>query len=132
MSETLHLQVITPLKLVLDEEVAEVVGPGELGEFGILPGHVPFVTTLYPGELKYKQGSEQKVLIVHGGLAEINDDGVKILTDVAEYPSGIDTAAAKKELEAVEEQLKKHQGTIEELEELNWKYKLAQVRASAK
>lgn len=132
MSETLHLQVITPLKLVLDEEVTEVVGPGELGEFGILPGHVPFVTTLYPGELKYKQGSEQKVLIVHGGLAEINDDEVKILTDVAEDPSGIDTAAAKKELEAVEEELKKHQGTIEELKELNWKYKLAQVRASVK
>ena len=132
MSETLHLQVITPLKLVLDEEVAEVVGPGELGEFGILPGHVPFVTTLFPGELKYKQGSEEKVLIVHGGLAEINDDRVKILTDVAEDPNGIDTAAAKKELEAVEEELKKHEGTIEELEELNWKYKLAQVRASAK
>ena len=132
MADNIHLQVVTPLELVLDEEVSEVVGPGELGEFGILPGHVPFVTTLAPGELRYKQGSEQKILIVHGGLAEINDDKVKVLTDSAEDPSTIDKATAQKDLESIEEELKNHQGSLKKLKELNWKYKLAQVRASVK
>ena len=56
MADNLHLKVITPLALVIDEQVELVEGPGELGEFGILPGHVPFLTTLSPGFLKFKQG----------------------------------------------------------------------------
>lgn len=132
MSDTVHLQVITPLELVLSEDVDEVVAPGEIGEFGILPGHAPFVTTLFPGELKFKKGSEQKTLIIHGGLAEVNDDNVKVLTDLVEDPGAIDRVAAQKNLEAIEDELKQKQRSEEELQELNWKLKLAQVRASAK
>lgn len=132
MSDTVHLQVITPLKLVLSEDVDEVVAPGEIGEFGVLPGHTPFVTTLFPGELKFKKGSEQKVLIIHGGLAEVNEDNVKVLTDLAEEPGAIDRVAAQKDLESIEDELKQKQRSEEELQELNWKLKLAQVRASAK
>lgn len=77
----IHLQVITPLKLVVDDRVDEVVAPGEVGEFGVLPGHVPFITTLTTGELKYKKGAVEKKLIVEGGLAEVRDDKVTVLTD---------------------------------------------------
>ena len=45
MADTIKLQVITPTKLVVDEEVEEVVAPGELGEFGVLVGHIPLITT---------------------------------------------------------------------------------------
>lgn len=77
----IHLQVITPVKLVVDDTVDEVVAPGEVGEFGVLPGHVPFITTLATGELKYRKGAVEKKLIVEGGLAEVRDDKVTVLTD---------------------------------------------------
>jgi len=75
------LQVITPMKLVVDEKVDEVVAPGVVGEFGVLPGHVPFITVLAEGELRYKKGSHEKKLIVEGGIAEVRDDKVTVLTD---------------------------------------------------
>lgn len=77
----IHLQVITPIKLVVDDRVDEVVAPGEMGEFGVLPGHVPFITTLATGELKYRKGGVEKKLTVEGGLAEVRDDKVTVLTD---------------------------------------------------
>jgi F-type H+-transporting ATPase subunit epsilon len=73
--------VITPVNLVVDERVDEVVAPGEAGEFGVLPGHVPFITILAEGELKYKKGSLEKKMIVEGGIAEVRDDKVTVLTD---------------------------------------------------
>ena len=132
MSDSINLRVITPLELVVDEQVDEVVAPGDLGEFGILPGHVPFVSTLSPGLLKFKQGSSTKSLIIHGGLAEVSSDNVRILTDVAEDPGSVDQTAAKKELDHIEEQLKEHSDNLKMLKELNFKHKLAQVRVSVK
>lgn len=81
MADGIHLKVITPTKLVVDEQVDEVVAPGEVGEFGILPGHVPFITTLHSGELKYKIGNSETKLVVEGGIADVRDDTVNILTD---------------------------------------------------
>ena len=64
MAERLELKVITPSRVVISEEVDEVIAPGELGEFGVLPGHVPFITLLMPGELKYrKDGTERRFII---------------------------------------------------------------------
>lgn len=132
MPESINLRIITPLQLIVDEQVDEVVAPGELGEFGVLPGHVPFVSTLLPGHLKFKIGSETRSLIVHGGLAEVSDDNVRILTDVAEDPESVDKEAAKKDIEHIEEQLKEHSGNLRKLKELSYKLRLAQVRASTK
>lgn len=132
MADSLHLKVITPLELVIDEQVDEVVGPGELGEFGILPGHVPFVTTLNPGFLKFKNGSETRTLVVHGGLAEISDDNVRILTDSAENPSSIDTEAARKEIDDIKNLIENNEGNRKKLKELNFRLKLAEIRAAAK
>ena len=81
MADGIHLKVITPTKLVVDQQVDELVAPGEVGEFGILPGHVPFITTLHSGELKYKIGNSETKLIVEGGIADVRDDTVSILTD---------------------------------------------------
>jgi len=132
LADNLHLKVITPLALVVDDMVELVEGPGELGEFGILPGHVPFLTTLSPGFLKFKQGSETKSLVIPGGLAEVSDDNVRILTDSTEDPSAIDTSAAKEDIYKLDNQINENQGNEEKLKELNFQLKLAQVRASAK
>ncbi len=81
MADRIHLKVITPTELVVDEQVDEVVAPGEVGEFGVLPGHVPFLTTLHSGELKYKIGNSETKLVVEGGVADVRNDTVSILTD---------------------------------------------------
>ncbi len=67
----------------MDELVDEVVAPGVLGEFGVLPGHVPFITLLAEGEVRYRKGSSEQKLPVEGGLAEVRDNKVTILTDRA-------------------------------------------------
>jgi F-type H+-transporting ATPase subunit epsilon len=56
MADKITLRVVTPTQLVLDEEVDEVTAPGALGEFGVLPNHIAFLTLLEPGEMSYKQG----------------------------------------------------------------------------
>ncbi|MGB3365446.1 MAG: ATP synthase F1 subunit epsilon [Thermodesulfobacteriota bacterium] len=81
LADGIHLKVITPTELVVDEQVDEVVAPGQVGEFGILPGHVPFITTLHSGELKYKIGNSETKLVVEGGVADVRNDTVSILTD---------------------------------------------------
>ena len=81
MANEIHLKVVTPIKLVVDERVDEVVAPGEAGEFGVLPGHEPFVTTLQNGELKYREGGVERKLTLEGGLADVREDNVSILAD---------------------------------------------------
>lgn len=120
---------ITPTKLAVDEEVDEVVAPGELGEFGVLPGHVPFITLLVPGELRFIKGGIETKLIVWEGLAEVRDDKVKILTDNVEDPKKIDTGAARREAESILEEIRNFDGNPKELKELSRKLRLAQARA---
>jgi len=81
LADGIHLQVITPTALVVDEQVDEVVAPGEAGEFGVLPSHTPFITTLHTGELKYRKGGVETKLIIEGGVADVRDDKVNIITD---------------------------------------------------
>jgi len=81
LADGIHLKVITPTELVVDEQVNEVVAPGQVGEFGILPGHIPFITTLHTGDLKYKIGNSETKLFVEGGVADVRNDTVSILTD---------------------------------------------------
>jgi F-type H+-transporting ATPase subunit epsilon len=96
------LEIVTPQGLVFSEEVDEVTAPGSEGEFGVLPGHVPFVTTLKIGMLACKKGSESKYFFVNWGYAEIGAEKVMVLADSAERSEDIDldrAAAAKKRAE---------------------------------
>lgn len=113
----------------MSEEVDEVVAPGELGEFGVLPGHVPFISLLMPGELKFINGGVEMKMIIWGGVAEVRDDKVNILTDNVEDLATINTEAARREMEAIMDQLKDFSGSDKEFKELNRRLKLAQVRA---
>jgi F-type H+-transporting ATPase subunit epsilon len=129
LAEKIQLEVVTPSRLVVSDEVDEVVAPGELGEFGVLPGHVPFISLLMPGELKFIKGGVEQRMIIWGGVAEVRDDRVNILTDSVEDPATINTEAARREIEAIMDQLKDFSGSNKEFKELNRRFKLAQVRA---
>ncbi len=103
----LLLEIVTPQGLVFSEEVDEVTASGSEGEFGILPGHVPFVTTLKVGILSSKSGSTVKHFFVNWGYAEAGADKVLILADSAEISEEIDLDRAKAAMIRAEERLKK-------------------------
>ena len=105
MADKIRLRVVTPSRLVLDEEVDEVTAPGELGEFGVLPDHIAFLSTLVAGELSYKQGGARYVLVIDGGYAEVLDNVMTVLASAAEFASEIDVARAQRAKERVEKRM---------------------------
>lgn len=107
MAETILLEIVTPDRLVLSEEVDEVTAPGVEGEFGVLPGHTPFLTTLKVGELTYRKGKEIHHMAVSWGYAEITPKKVTILAEAAEIAAEIDIERAKAAMEKAEKELKK-------------------------
>lgn len=106
---TLQLQIVTPDRLVLDEEVEYVGAPGYEGEFGILPNHIPFLTALQVGNLYYKAGGKTFFVFVAGGFAEVSDNKVTILAEVAEMATEIDVERARKARERAEKRLAQQQ-----------------------
>lgn len=103
----LQLEIVTPYGLILSEDVDEVVCSGSEGEFGVLPGHVPFFTTLKIGMLAYKKGNTTKYVFVNWGYAEVGPDKVTILADSAEKSEEIDVERAKAAMKRAEERLRK-------------------------
>ncbi|MCY3973149.1 MAG: F0F1 ATP synthase subunit epsilon [Candidatus Dadabacteria bacterium] len=84
--QTLTLRVITPSGLALEERVSTVVLKGDLGEFGILAGHVPMVSTIVEGEMRYEGSGGSGSFIARGGITEVRDDTVTVLTKAVESP----------------------------------------------
>ena len=103
----LHLEIVTPTKITVSRDVDMVVAPGSLGEFGILEGHVPFLSGIVPGELRYTVDGKMEYLAVTSGFAEVSDDNVSILVDAAEAASDVDLERAKKAMERAAERLSK-------------------------
>ena len=106
MENKIKLEIVTPNGLILSEEVDEVVCTGSEGEFGVLPGHVPFFTTLKIGMLTYKKGNEARFVFVNWGYAEVGPDRVMVLADSAEKSEDIDVERAKSAMKRAEERLK--------------------------
>ncbi len=80
-TEKIILEVVTPERFVLREEVDEVVVPGSEGDFGVLPGHCEFLTTLRAGKLSYRAGEQVQTLDIQGGFAEVRANRVIVLAD---------------------------------------------------
>jgi F-type H+-transporting ATPase subunit epsilon len=107
METKLKLEIVTPNGLLLSEDIDEVTATGTEGEFGVLPGHIPFVTTLKIGMLTYKKGNDTRYVFVGSGFAEVMPDRVIILADSAEKSEDIDIERAKAAMKRAEERLKK-------------------------
>src|SRR5574341_1162592 len=90
------LDVITPERVLLREEVDEIAAPGILGEFGVLPGHTRFMTILGIGPLRYIKGHGASLMAVAGGFAEVGPDRVTVLAETAELPQEIDRERAER------------------------------------
>ncbi len=102
----LHLEIVTPEKKIFSDMVANVYLPGADGEMGILPQHSALVTALAPGELRYEKDGKVFPMAIGSGFAEVTQEKVCILTDMALGDEQIDEAAAETAIKRAEEQLK--------------------------
>ena len=98
-------ELATPNRLIVSEQVEEVVAPGVEGYFGVLPGHTPFLTSLQSGEVSYRVGRMEQYLAVSGGFAEVRSDRVIVLADNAERPEEIDRERAERARQRAERRL---------------------------
>jgi F-type H+-transporting ATPase subunit epsilon len=105
VADGLTLEIATPTRLVVSEQVDEVVVPGVEGYFGVLAGHAPFLTTLGIGELTYRKGRDEFHLAVAGGFCEVRNDKVIVLADTAERPQEIDRDRAERARQRAEQRL---------------------------
>lgn len=113
MADKILLEVVTPERKVLSEPVDIVVAPGTEGEFGVLPNHVPFLSTLKVGELRYRSGSASRHIAIMGGYAEVLPDRVTVLSPAAEEATEIDVVRAKAARERAERRIAEAKDRIE-------------------
>jgi F-type H+-transporting ATPase subunit epsilon len=101
----IDLQIVTPDRLIVSEQVDEVQIPGSEGYFGVLPGHTPLLASLAVGELWYRTGSEKTYLAIAFGFAEVLPDRVTILARLAERADEIDVERAEAARQRAEQRL---------------------------
>ena len=106
MDKNIKLEVVTPEKSIVSEEAQIVMAPGAEGEFGVLIGHTPFLTTLKTGTVHYTAADgKQKFVFVSGGFAEALPDKVTVLAESAERRRDIDADRAKAAVERAQSRL---------------------------
>lgn len=106
MADTFILEIVTPARRLFSKEVDEMTAPGAFGEFGVLAGHTPVITTLTAGVLTYKKGAELGRIAIGKGYAEITHTKTTILVENAEHDTEIDLSTAKDALVKAEEAMK--------------------------
>src|SRR5262245_9304304 len=110
----LRVAVVTPRGSIADQETDGVTAPGELGEFEVLPGHVPFLTTLHPGVLVLGEKAEKRVFAVSNGFLEVEADGqVQVLVEQAVPAAKVDTGAAQAVVDELGPKLKEWGGALD-------------------
>ena len=120
----MKLSLTTPRGALVDADVDEVTAPGEIGELGVLPGHVPLMTTLRPGVLSYKKGEHQGVVAIGEGFLQVapdartdanntSHDRVLVLVDEAVSAGDVDREAAARELAEAERELAAWKGELD-------------------
>jgi F-type H+-transporting ATPase subunit epsilon len=121
----LLLEVVTPDRLVLSAQAEVVVCPGVEGQFGVLPGHIPFLSALDIGEMYYKAGGKTEYLAVSGGFAEVTGEKVTIVAESAEVGREIDIERARRAQERAEKRL-----ATAKTENIDWARAEAAMRRS--
>ena len=102
---TLRLEIVTPDKTVVSSDVEMVICPGVEGEFGVLPQHVPLLSALSVGDLRYRIDGKDAHVFISGGFADVNNNVVNVLAESAEIADDIDTARAQAARERAEKRL---------------------------
>ncbi len=106
MAENIKLEIVTPEKSVVSEDAQIVVAPGSQGEFGVLSGHTPFLSTLNVGSLRYTDANgEERFVFINGGFAEALPDKFTVLAESAERRRDIDVDRAKAAMDRAQKRI---------------------------
>lgn len=120
MAESFLLEIATPERLLVNEQVTEAQIPAATGYIGVLPGHAPLLAELGIGELSYQlAGGQRHHLGVHGGYIEVTGKNVRIMAENAEHPDDIDMARAESALKRAEERVHRPQAGVDIARALN-------------
>ncbi|MBO4368695.1 MAG: F0F1 ATP synthase subunit epsilon [Desulfovibrio sp.] len=111
---TLQLEVVTPDKTVVSDQVEMAICPGVAGEFGVLPNHVSILSALKIGDLRYRVNGKDEHVFISGGFADMNNNVLSILAESAEMAKDIDEARAKAAKERAEKRLAQKSDTVDE------------------
>ena len=106
MEKRFLLEIVTPHGLAVSSKVEEAYIPGSQGDFGVLPGHAPFLTSLRIGELHYRQDNKVHYVSINHGFAEVTPEKTTLLTDTAELAGEINVERAQAARTRAEEKLK--------------------------
>ena len=123
----LLLEIVTPDRRALSTEVDEVRAPGLQGGFGVRTGHTPFLSALRPGELVYVAGGAEHHLAIGTGFAQVSDNRVLVLTELAERPEQIDVARAQSDAASATQELT----TATNLDDATYELRRAEVERAA-
>jgi len=114
MPITTHLDIVSAEKAIFSGIVEMVVATGAQGEIGIIPGHAPLLTSLKPGEIRFKQpGGQDEIYYVSGGMLEVQPYVVTVLADIAERADHLDEAAALQAKARAEEAIANRQDEVD-------------------
>ncbi len=108
-----HLRIISMERVVYENDVDMVVAPGIEGELGILPGHMPLMTLLQPGELRIRKGGAEESIVVTGGFLQANQKRITVLADAAERAEEIDEARAQEARRRAQERIAQHVSDVD-------------------
>ena len=108
---TFRFDLVSPEKLAFSGEVDQVDIPGTEGDFGVLAGHAPVIAGVRPGIITVTAGGRQEKIIVLGGIAEVNDKGLTVLTEVATSLEELDRAQLAETISEIESKLAEKEGS---------------------
>src|SRR4249920_2097339 len=114
MAKTLHVDIVSAEQVIYSGEATMVIAPGEVGELGILPEHMPLITRIKPGTVRVKSadGSEE-FIYVSGGMMEVQPDMVTVLADTSVRAHDLDEAKALEAKRRAEEALNDRSGALD-------------------
>lgn len=130
-TKTMKLRMVTPERLVFEDEVTAVTANTLMGQITVLPEHIPLVTVLKPGELLIRHNGDVKPLVVSGGFLEVGQNEVIILADTAEHVHELNIERAMKAAELAQSLLKDKQYDLPEYETLKSNLDKHQARVSS-
>jgi F-type H+-transporting ATPase subunit epsilon len=106
MADRVEFELVSPERLLLSEPVEMVVVPGSEGDFGVLPGHTPMISTVRPGVISiYESGNVSERIFVAGGFAEVTPERCTVLAETALPLAEIDRAEVEREIAALREEV---------------------------
>ena len=115
MAKKLHVDIVSAEEAIYSGEAERVVAPGEGGELGILPEHIPLLTRIKPGTIRIVpgEGAEEEVIYVSGGMMEVQPDRVTVLADTSVRAHDLDEAKAMEAERRAKEALSNRSGVME-------------------